>query len=124
MPEQEQSTPPPEVHPRSPFEKECQSDLIRFAGQLSAVRARLVRMHVRIGEQAPDVDMAEGVIPESLGYSIRGAIECVCEDHLEPAIKTLETAARETHWDLVAQWCRRKGLPAPGPYPGDQEPGR
>lgn len=92
---------------------EHQRDMVRYAGQLSAVRSRLWTMHVEIGEQYRDEEMAEGTFPESLGYSMRGAIECVCEDHLDAAIKALEKAAKETHWDLVAEWCKRNGLPAP-----------
>ena len=73
-----------------------------------AIRARLWRLHIRLGEAPEDFDIGEGFVPDSVRYSVRGAIECACTDHLDAAILALDKAARETPESLAREWRERK----------------
>lgn len=89
-------------------ERKAQVRLLRAAGEIAAVRTRLWSLYVRLGEHPEDDDMAEGRIPDSISFSVRGAIECTAEDHLAPAIQALEKAARDTPSSLAQEWRRRR----------------
>lgn len=97
-------TRPPEISK----ERKAQIRLLRAAGALAAVRTKLWILHVRLGELPEDNDMGEGRIPDSVRFSVRGAIECTAEDHLEPAIRALERAARDTPSTLALEWKKRR----------------
>lgn len=98
---------PPDLPAVTISERRAQRVLLETAGDLAWIRNRLLALHVRLGERPEDDDMGEGRIPDSPRFSIRGAIECVVEDQLAPAIEALETAARETPRDLHRQWRER-----------------
>jgi hypothetical protein len=89
-------------------ERKAQIILLRAAGEIAAVRTLLWVLHVRLGELLPeDVDMGEGVIPDSVRFSVRGAIECAAIDHLDAAIRALEKAAGDTPESLAREWRER-----------------
>ncbi len=104
MPEQEESIPP---KPPTYNEQKAQRELMRAAGRLAAIRAGLWNIHVRLGESPDENAIAEGEVPETLAFAIRGAIECVNSDDLDPAIHTLEETARLTSGTLLAEWRER-----------------
>lgn len=111
MPDHPQSTPSTAAgDPRrtTAAERAAQSVLMETAGALATVRNRLWVLHVRLGERPEDDDMGEGRAPDSVRFSIRGAIECVNEDHLDTAILALEKAARDTPASLTREWRKRK----------------
>lgn len=105
MQDQEESTPPPK--PPTYNEQKAQRELMRAAGRLAAIRAGLWNIHVRLGESPDEDAIAEGEIPETLAFAIRGAIECVNGDDLDSAIHTLEETARLTSGTLRAEWRER-----------------
>lgn len=88
-------------------ERRAQIILLRSAEEIAAVRTLLWIVHVKLGELPEDADMGENLIPDSVRVSIRGTIECVSSDCLDPAIAALETTARETPQDLERQWKER-----------------
>ena len=107
-----QST-PPETQDLTPpaltrAERKAQIVLLRAAGKLAAVRARLLILYSRLGELPEDDDMGEGRIPDSVRFSVRAAIECTADDHLDAVIQALEKAARDTPSDLAREWRERR----------------
>jgi hypothetical protein len=88
-------------------ERKAQIILLRAAGEIAAVRTLLWVLHVRLGELPEDIDMGEGVIPDSVRFSVRGAIECAAIDHLDAAIRALEKAAGDTPESLAREWRER-----------------
>jgi K+-sensing histidine kinase KdpD len=107
MPDRDESTPPPKPPAPTYDEQKAQRELIRAAGRLAAIRAALWNIHVRLGEGPNEDAIAEGEIPETLAFAIRGAIECVNGDDLDPAIHTLEETARLTPSMLLKEWQER-----------------
>lgn len=53
-------------------------------------------------------DMGEWRAPQSVAFALRGTIECILADDLEPAFKSLEEAVNLTPDGLFAEWQRRK----------------
>lgn len=51
--------------------------------------------------------MGEGLISDSVHFSVRGAIECTAVDYLDAAIKALEKAAGDTPESLAREWRER-----------------
>lgn len=85
-------------------ELRAQRALLKVVAELCALRARLWIIHQRLGEGPEDDDMGETRIPDSIRFSVRGAIECAADDHLEAAIQTLQKAARDTPETLAREW--------------------
>lgn len=73
----------------------AQKELGRVAGGLRTLRDHLQNIHTQLGEEPGENDMAEGRRPWSFAFSIRGTIECVIQDDLDPAIRSLEETVRE-----------------------------
>jgi hypothetical protein len=111
MPEQRQSTasdaPGLSRIVPTPAELRAQRGLLKVVAKLCALRARLWIIHQRLGEKPEDDDMGEARVPDSIRFSVRGAIECANDDHLETAIQTLQKAARETPETLAREWRER-----------------
>ena len=96
---------------RTPQEINAQQRLILLAGTLREIREELEELHEKLGEPAGEAEMAEGLRPETLRFSVRAAIECVVVDRLDSAIASLEAAARDTPGSLTREWKRRKKRP-------------
>lgn len=76
--------------------------LLRLLERLEEIAACLPR--------PPDMDaMLERRIPATLGVDLLGSIECVVDDDLRPAIRTLERAAKVTTEDLRREFLYRPG---------------
>jgi hypothetical protein len=57
----------------------------------------------------PDAEaMGTGEIPESLSFSLRGAIECAQADYVHPLDDLLRKAIAETPEGLVRDWEARQ----------------
>ncbi len=52
--------------------------------------------------------MGEGRVPQSVAFALRGTIECILADDLEPAILSLEEAGEMTPEALYEDWQRRQ----------------
>jgi hypothetical protein len=63
---------------------------------LDATRAIVNRLHDALPDPPEAEDMGEGRIPESLEFSLRGDMECLVADHLDPAIELLRRAGTTT----------------------------
>jgi hypothetical protein len=106
MRRQDKSTPKPA--PITPAEKEAQS-ICRTARQmLETIKPFLEVAHSNLPDPPEAEEMGEGRIPESLTFSLRGSIECAISDHLDPLMKLLRRAARETPEKLVNDWLKRQ----------------
>lgn len=95
---------------RTRQEVAAQQELDRLVGTLREIKEVLEELHEILGEPPGEDRMAEGLRPETVRFSIRAAIECVMADRLEPAIKTLEAAARDTPEKLMRDWRKRQRL--------------
>jgi hypothetical protein len=90
-------------------ERAAQEALLRHAETLRGVRDDLLALHTDLGEPPEETEMAEGTRPETVAFSIRGTVECLVSDRLEPAVTSLERTARETPEDLYEEWEERRG---------------
>ncbi|HEX2225453.1 MAG TPA: hypothetical protein VHN15_14725 [Thermoanaerobaculia bacterium] len=112
---------------RTHQETSAQRELDRIVGALREFQDVLEELHDDLGEPPEEDQMAEGLRPETVRFSIRAAIECVVADRLEPAIQTLDVAARDTPEKLMREWNRsqrrqrRKPTP-PGAVPAGGPP--
>lgn len=88
----------------------AQQELDRLVGTLREIKEVLEELHEILGEPRGEDGMAEGLLPETIRFSIRAAIECAVADRLEPAIRTLEAAARDTPEKLMREWRKRQRL--------------
>lgn len=118
MPKQPKSTASPASEISStvptPAERRAQRVLLKVVATLCALRARLWIAHLRLGEKPEDDDMDETRIPDSIRFSVRRAIECANEDHLEAAIHALQKAALETTESLARGWRERRAMQGEG----------
>ena len=76
---------------------------------LQTIKAFLEAVYLDLPDPPDAEDMGEGRIPESLTYSLRGDIECALSDHLDPLMKLLKRAAKETPARLIRDWQKRQG---------------
>ncbi len=58
------------------------------------LRRVAVAVHDSLAEPADAEEMGEGNIPETAEFAIRGDLECLVADNLDPAIATLQKAAQ------------------------------
>lgn len=109
MPDRQKSTPPP-IPPVTPGEEEAQSFLRRVRELLWFVEFFLEQAAERVPypQDAVAEDMGSGIIPQSLSFSLRGAIECAQGDHVDPLDTLLRDAARETPERLIRDWQKRQ----------------
>lgn len=98
--------PPPATSRR---EKAAQQTLLEQAQRLRATRIELLALHDHLGEPPDEDQMAEGTLPETVTFSIRGTIECIVSDRLDPAVESLERVAKETAEELYEEWEERRG---------------
>jgi hypothetical protein len=68
------------------------------------LRKKVIALHVGLPEPRDAEDMGDGRIPESLAFSLRGDLECLLADHLEPAIAILDGAAQARQEGLDRAW--------------------
>ncbi|HWM93573.1 MAG TPA: hypothetical protein VN493_22635 [Thermoanaerobaculia bacterium] len=108
MPDRKKSTPPP-VPPVTPAEAEAQGICRTARSMLETIKAFLEVAYLNLPDPSDAEDMGEGRIPESLAFSLRGSIECAISDHLDPLMKLLRRAAKETPARLVRDWQKRQG---------------
>jgi hypothetical protein len=81
--------------------KEISYDLLELEDRLLLIRDSL--------PIPPNVDaMLEGLEPYDVATDIFGSIECVVDDCLSPAIRTLEKAAEITNEDLRREFRKRR----------------
>jgi hypothetical protein len=90
-------------------EQAAQKALLHHAETLRSVRDDLQALHDYLGEPPDEEQMAEGTLPETVTFSIRGTIECLVSDRLDPAVDALERVARETSEVLYEEWAKRRG---------------
>jgi hypothetical protein len=107
MRRRDKSTPPP-VPPITHAEEEAQSFLRRVRELLWFVEWFLDHVHDRLPDPPDAEAMGTGEIPESLTFSLRGAVECAMHDHVEPLSDLLRKAVKETPQDLVRDWLKRQ----------------
>jgi len=107
MPDLSKSNPPP-VPPITPGEEDAQSDLRRVLELLWFVEHFLELAYSRLPDPTDAEAMGTGVIPESLTFALRGAIECAQTDHVDPLEDVLRQAVAETPGSLMRDWRRRQ----------------
>jgi hypothetical protein len=109
MPKLSKNLPP--VPPVTADEEIAQNYLHRIRELLWFVEWFLDHVQDRLPypQDAVAEDMGSGVIPESLTFSLRGAVECAMHDHVEPLNNLLRKAAKETPARLVRDWQKRQG---------------
>ena len=93
----------------TPEEQAAQQALLHHAETLRTVRTGLLALHAGLGEPPDEDQMAEGTRPETVAFSIRGTIECIVSDRLDPAVDSLERVAKETEEELYEEWEERRG---------------
>lgn len=59
---------------------------------VDATKSIVIRLHDSLPDPPEAEDMGEGRIPESLEFSLRGDMECLVADHLDPAVLLLRRA--------------------------------
>jgi hypothetical protein len=107
MPDRQKSTPPP-VPPVTADEEIAQNYLHRIRELLWFVEWFLDHVQDRL-PYPPDAEaMGTGEVPESLTFSLRGAVECAIHDHVEPLSTLLRKAAKETPERLLRDWQKRQ----------------
>jgi len=113
MRRQDKSTPPPPVPPLTHGEDEAQSFLRRARELVWFLEFFLDHAHDRLPDPPDAEAMGTGVIPESLTFSLRGAIECAMSDYVDPLNDLLREAVDETPESLIRDWQKRqrKGKP-------------
>lgn len=107
MPDHPKST--SEAPPITPAEAEAQSVCRTARSMLETLKAFLEAVYSDLPDPLNAEDMGEGRIPESLTYALRGDIECAISDHIDPLMKLLRRAARETPTRLIRDWQKRQG---------------
>lgn len=109
MPDRPKSIPPTPAPPITQAEADAQS-ILRTAGEmLQTIKAFLEAAYSDLPDPLNAEDMGEGRVPESLGFSLRGTIEIAIADHLDPLVKLLKQAAKETPARLIRDWQKRQG---------------
>lgn len=109
MPDRTKSTPLIPAPPITPEEADAQGVCRTARSMLETVKAFLEAVYLNLPDPSDAEEMGEGKIPESLTYSLRGDIECALSDHLDPLMKLLKRAARETPARLIRDWQKRQG---------------
>ena len=87
---------------------EAQNYLRRVRDLLWFVDWFLLRVHDRLRDPAAAEAMGTGEIPESLSFSLRGAVECARMDYVGPLDELLRRAVDETPKSLVRYWQKRQ----------------
>ena len=100
------STPP--VPSLAQSEAEAHDHLRRAHELLWFVAFFLRYAYDRLTDPADAEAMGTGEIPESLSFSLRGAIECAQGDHVHPLDDLLHRAIAETPESLVRDWQKRQ----------------
>ncbi len=93
---------------KTPGEEMAQAVIRWVALGISIAIGSLQAAHQGLPDPLDAESMGEGRAPESLTFSLRGAIECCVADHLTPAQRVLEEAAAETPERLYAEWQARQ----------------
>ncbi len=107
MPEQSDSTPPPV--PEHTAEEIAAQMVVKCCGSfLKTARLCLQALEEELAYPADSEAMGECRVPQSVVFALRGTLECIRVDDLEPAILALEEAADLTPEDLYAEWRRRQ----------------
>ena len=106
MPDRQKCTPPSEQpYPHGNPDEIAAQRMVRWCLiRLRQIAICLRGVHASLPDPLDAEDMGEGRIPESLSFSIRGTVECVLADDLEPAIASLEEVWRLTPEDLLDAW--------------------
>jgi hypothetical protein len=74
------------------------------------IRRSVLFLHERLPDSPYAEAMGEGRMPESLAFSLRGDLECLLNDRIEPAIETLQRAVDAHPEGLVREWEALKPL--------------
>ena len=104
----------PKSTPKKPFptlaqaEAEARDHLRRAHELLWFVGFFLRYAYDRLTDPAEAEAMGTGEIPESLSFSLRGAIECAQGDYVHPLDDLLHRAIAETPESLVRDWQKRQ----------------
>ena len=89
-------------------EAEAHDHLRRAQELLWFVRFFLDYAYDRLTDPADAEAMGTGEIPETLSFSLRGAIECAHGDYVHPLDELLRKAIAETPESLVRDWQERQ----------------
>lgn len=76
------------------------------ADELAGIRHRL--LDIVSGLPEPAVDVLENEAPADVETELLGAVECVVNDDIDPAIRKLRAASQVTAEQLRADWERSK----------------
>jgi hypothetical protein len=88
---------------------EAQAALTAIALDLLALEDRCREILASL-PRSPDEDaMIEGRMAWDLPTELRTTIECLMEDHLRPAVESLERAARVSEEELRREFHQRRG---------------
>ncbi len=107
MPRSEKSTLPP-VPEHTAEETAAQMVVKTCAAFLQTMISTLQALEEGLGYPEDSEDMGEGRVPQSVAFALRGTLECVLADDLEPALKALEEAADLTPEELYVYWQSRQ----------------
>ena len=75
---------------------------------LKTVRLCLEALEENLPYPPNSEEMGEWKDPQSVTFALRGTLECIRVDDLEPAILALEEAGDLTPEELYAEWQRKQ----------------
>lgn len=109
MPELSDSNPPMPAVPEHTHEEIAAQMVVKCCNSfLKAVRLCLLALEEALIYPDDSEAMGEWRAPQSVAFALRGTLECVRADDLEPAILALEEAGEMTPEDLYEEWERRQ----------------
>ncbi len=108
MPDLSKSTPKKPFPTLAQSEAEAHDHLRRAHELLWFVDFFLRYAYNRLTDPAEAEAMGTGLIPESMSFSLRGAIECAQGDYVHPLDDLLRKAIAETPESLVRDWEARQ----------------
>jgi hypothetical protein len=108
MPELAPESTPPAIPPHTPDEIAAQMVVKCCNSFLKTARLCLQALEEGLPYPEDSEAMGEWRVPQSVSFALRGILECVLMDDLEPAAQSLQEAADLTPETLYAEWQRKQ----------------